>query len=36
MEVRLKEVEYSMIENPDDLDLINTYTSLLEQFNNSG
>jgi predicted 2-oxoglutarate/Fe(II)-dependent dioxygenase YbiX len=34
MEKNLDEIEKKMAENPDNLEIIETYTSLLEQFNN--
>jgi len=33
-ELELKKLEEKMSENPDDLDIIEKYTSLLEVFNN--
>jgi hypothetical protein len=34
MEEKLKKMEKKMQENPNDMELIETYSSILEQFNN--
>jgi hypothetical protein len=36
LDIEIKKIEEKMQENPEDMDLIESYTSLLEQFNNFG
>jgi hypothetical protein len=36
LDAEIKKIENKMQENPEDMDLIESYTSILEQFNNFG